>query len=144
MNLWCSASSGMLAGVGAIDFAALVTAMIIMVNVLLRLLANKINTQSHDYTEIPASYVVNIVCEHEKEAYVRALLLQGFSANSLQLNRLDSRNIDDSSRVEVLAHISANKKADERLEQIVGRMSLESSVTAAQWRIFEETEQMLW
>jgi putative Mg2+ transporter-C (MgtC) family protein len=51
------------------------------------------------------------------------------------LHRLDSSNIEDSDRVEVLAEVSADRASDSVLEQIVGRLSLEPSVTAARWRV---------
>jgi putative Mg2+ transporter-C (MgtC) family protein len=51
------------------------------------------------------------------------------------LHRLDSSNIEDSDRVEVLAELSAESRADSTLEQIVGRLSLEPAVTAARWRV---------
>jgi putative Mg2+ transporter-C (MgtC) family protein len=68
------------------------------------------------------------------------LLLQGLSAGGLHLRRLDSSNIEDSDRVEVLAVLSAERRCDGILEQTVGRLSLESSVTAARWRIEQSTE----
>jgi len=66
---------------------------------------------------------------------VRALLLQGLGAGGIRLHRLDSSNIEDSDRVEVLAEVSAERRSDSVLEQIVGRLSLEPSVTAARWRV---------
>jgi putative Mg2+ transporter-C (MgtC) family protein len=83
---------------------------------------------------------VNVVCRGEREAHVRALLLQGLSTGGLHLHRLDSSNIEDSDRVEVLAVLSAERRCDGILEQIVGRLSLEPSVTAARWRIEQSTE----
>ena len=66
---------------------------------------------------------------------MRALLLQGLGAGGIRLHRLDSSNIEDSDRVEVLAEVSAERRSDSVLEQIVGRLSLQPSVTAARWRV---------
>jgi hypothetical protein len=52
---------------------------------------------------------------------VRALLLQGLSAGSIHLRRLDSSHSEDSDRVGVLAVMSAGRRSDGVLEQIVGR-----------------------
>jgi putative Mg2+ transporter-C (MgtC) family protein len=49
-------------------------------------------------------------------------------------------NIEDSDRVEMLAALSAERRSDGILEQIVGRLSLEPSVTAARWRVEAVTE----
>jgi putative Mg2+ transporter-C (MgtC) family protein len=134
-TLWCSAAVGVLAGGGALAYAALAAALVIAVNLLLRPLVQRINRQPLTTTELQSTYVVNVVCRGDNEAHVRALLLQGLSAGGIRLHRLDSSNIEDSDRVEVLAGLSAERRSDSVLEQIVGRLSLEPSVTAARWRI---------
>jgi putative Mg2+ transporter-C (MgtC) family protein len=134
-TLWCSAAVGVLAGGGALSYAALAAAMVIVVNLLLRPLVQRINRQPLAGAETPSRYVVNVVCRGDTEAHVRALLLQGLGAGGIRLHRLDSSNIEDSDRVEVLAEVSADRGSDNVLEQIVGRLSLEPSVTAARWRV---------
>jgi putative Mg2+ transporter-C (MgtC) family protein len=134
-TLWCSAAVGVLAGGGALPYAAVAAAMVISVNLLLRPLVQRINRQPFTSAELPSGYVVNVVCKGDREAHVRALLLQGLSAGGIHLRRLDSSNIEDSDRVEVLAVLSADHRSDGVLEQTVGRLSLEPSVTAARWRV---------
>lgn len=134
-TLWCSAAVGILAGAGALSFATLVASLVILVNLLLRPLVNRINRQSITTTELDAGYAITIVCRGDQEAHVRALRLQGLAANSMHLRQLDSSNIEDSDRVEILAVVHADSRADKVIEQIVGRLSLEPSVTAARWRI---------
>jgi putative Mg2+ transporter-C (MgtC) family protein len=139
-TLWCSAAVGVLAGGGALPYAAVAAALVIAVNLLLRPLVQRINRQPLASAELQSGYVVNVVCKGDREAHVRALLLQGLSAGSIHLRRLDSSNIEDSDRVEVLAVLSADRRSDGVLEQIVGRLSLEPSVTAARWRVEAVTE----
>jgi putative Mg2+ transporter-C (MgtC) family protein len=139
-TLWCSAAVGVLAGGGALPYAAIAASMVIAVNLLLRPLVQRINRQPLMSAELQSGYVVNVVCRGEGEAHVRALLLQGLSAGGIRLRRLDSSNIEDSDRVEVLAVLSADRRSDSTLEQIVGRLSLEPSVTAARWRVEQSTE----
>lgn len=134
-TLWCAAAVGVLAGGGALPYAVLVASMVIGVNLLLRPLVQRINRQPLASAELQSGYIVNVVCKGEGEAHIRALLLQGLSAGGLRLRRLDSTNIEDSDRVEVLAWLSADRRCDNVLEQIVGRLSLESAVTAARWRV---------
>jgi len=139
-TLWCSAAVGVLAGGGALPYASVAAALVIAVNLLLRPLVQRINRQPLASAELQSGYVVNVVCKGDREAHVRALLLQGLSAGSIHLRRLDSSNIEDSDRVEVLAVLSAERRSDGVLEQIVGRLSLEPSVTAARWRVEAVTE----
>lgn len=139
-TLWCSAAVGVLAGGGARSYAAIAAAMVIGVNLLLRPLVERINRQPMASTELHSAYVVNVVCKGEGEAHVRALLLNGLSAGGLRLHRLDSSNIENSDRVEVFAALSAERRSDSILEQIVGRLSLEPAVTAARWRVEPSSE----
>jgi putative Mg2+ transporter-C (MgtC) family protein len=134
-TLWCSAAVGLLAGGGALSYAALAAGMVIVVNLLLRPLVQRINRQPLAAAEVPSRYVVNVVCRGDTEAHIPALLLQGLTAGGIRLHRLDSSNIEDSDRVEVVAELSADRGSDSVLEQIVGRLSLEPSVTAARWRV---------
>jgi putative Mg2+ transporter-C (MgtC) family protein len=139
-TLWCSAAVGLLAGAGALAYALLAAGLVIAINLLLRPLVERINRRPMASAELQSGYVVTVVCKGEGEAHVRALLLNGLSAGSLRLHRLDSVNIEDSDRVEVLAALSAERRSDGILEQIVGRLSLEPSVTAARWRVEAVTE----
>jgi len=134
-TLWCSASVGMLAGAGALAHAALVTGLVIFVNLALRPLVARLNRQPFETTELARSYRVEIVCRSSQEAHVRALMLQGFSDKGLHLTALESQNIEDSDRVEVTAELNADGSSDSGMEQIVGRLSLEPAVTAARWRV---------
>jgi len=106
-TLWCSAAVGVLAGGGALSYAALAAGMVIVVNLLLRPLVQRINRQPLATAETPSRYVVNVVCRGDTEAHIRALLLQGLTAGGIRLHRLDSSNIEDSDRVEVVAELSA-------------------------------------
>jgi putative Mg2+ transporter-C (MgtC) family protein len=134
-TLWCSASVGMLAGAGALAFAALVTGIVVFVNLALRPIVQRINRQPIAQTELVRHYAVTIVCRAEQEAHVRALMLQGFAANGLQLTELDSEDLPSSDRVQVTAEVNADRTSTSALEQIVGRLSLEPAVTAARWRL---------
>ena len=134
-TLWCSASVGMLAGAGAWDFAALMTGMVVFVNLALRPLVQRLNRQPIASTELMRFYEVEIVCRGAQEAHVRALLLSGFAEGGLHLTGLESQDIEDSDRVEVTAEASAEAATDAAMEKIVGRLSLEPAVTAARWRV---------
>src|ERR1700731_4419891 len=53
----------------------------------------------------------------------------------LSLRRLDSTDLADCGRVEVSAQLTAHAKSDAVLEQVVGRLSLEPTVSAASWSV---------
>ena len=95
----------MLCGAGALHYAALATAFVIVANLVLRPLVQGINRQ-------PAT-----------------------SSGGLHLRSLDSANIEGSDRVEVNAVLSAQVRSDGAVEQIVGRLGLEPAVTGARWSV---------
>jgi putative Mg2+ transporter-C (MgtC) family protein len=98
-------------------------------------LVRLINRQPIAQTETDFHYRVRVVCRNPEEAHVRALLLQSTGNGQLSLRRLDSTDLDESGRVEVIAQLSAHSKSDAVLEHVVGRLSLEATVSAASWSV---------
>jgi putative Mg2+ transporter-C (MgtC) family protein len=134
-TLWCSAAVGLLAGSGHPLHAALATGFVVLVNLLLRPLVRFINRQPLALTETDFHYRVRVVCRSPEEAHVRALLLQSTGNGQLSLRRLDSTDLEESGRVEVTAQLTAQSQNDAILEQVVGRLSLEPTVSAASWSV---------
>jgi putative Mg2+ transporter-C (MgtC) family protein len=134
-TLWCSAAVGLLAGSGHPLQAALATMFVVLVNLTLRPLVRIINRQPIAQTEADFHYSVRVVCRSPEEAHVRALLLQSTANGHLSLRRLDSTDLEESGRVEVTAQLTSASKNDAVLEQVVGRLSLEPTVSAASWSV---------
>ena len=68
-------------------------------------------------------------------AFAAAVLLSALAQAGLGLRRLDSEDIADTSKVTVTAQAVAAKRNDAALEQIVGRLSLDPTVTGVTWQI---------
>jgi putative Mg2+ transporter-C (MgtC) family protein len=134
-TLWCSAAVGLLAGSGHPLHAALATSFVVLVNLTLRPLVRIINRQPISQAETDFHYRVRVVCRNPEEAHVRALLLQSTGNGQLSLRRLDSTDLEESGRVEVTAQLTSQSKNDAALEQVVGRLSLEPTVSAASWSV---------
>ena len=108
---------------------------IVLVNLTLRPLVRLINQQPIAQAETDLRYSVRVVCRSPEEAHVRALLLQTTANGHLSLRQLDSTDLADSGRVEVNALLTSPIKNDAVLEQVVGRLSLEPTVSAASWSV---------
>ena len=93
-----------------------------------------INKQPRGAVEVETHYSVEVRCQGEQEAHIRALLLQATSAAGLGLRRLTSENLEDSPQVTVSALLVSADRNDSALEQIIGRISLEPFVTAVHWQ----------
>jgi putative Mg2+ transporter-C (MgtC) family protein len=139
-TLWCSAAVGVLAGAGYAAHAAIATALVVFVNLLLRPIVKFINRQPLGSTELEIGYFVSITCRSPDEAHIRALLLHSLTATELVLRRLDSNDVNGSGRVIVTAVVTAHKRVDTEVETIVGRLSLEPTVSGARWQAVADAD----
>jgi putative Mg2+ transporter-C (MgtC) family protein len=133
-TLWCSAAIGVMAGGGFTVYAALSTGFVVFVNLLLRPIVRFINRQPLSSTELEVGYLVSVTCRGQDEAHIRALLLQNLIGAGLALRRLQSNDLNGTGRVAVVAVLTASQRIDAEVEKIVGRLSLEPTVSAAGWR----------
>jgi putative Mg2+ transporter-C (MgtC) family protein len=106
----------------------------VFVNLLLRPIVSFINRQPLTATELEIAYLLSVTCRSPDEAHIRALLLQGLAGNALALRRLDSTDLEGTGRVVVTAFVTASQRLDTEVEKIVGRLSLEPTVSAARWQ----------
>lgn len=136
-TLWCSAAVGVMAGAGYFLGATLVALAILSVNTVMRPLVTSINKQPINAGQVEMEWVyeLGVTCKEDQEAHIRALLLQGLLGGALRLHNLESQNLSDSGLVCVKARLVAAEQSDLTVEKVVGRLSLESSVTAAGWDV---------
>ena len=134
-TLWCSAMVGTFAGGGYLGASAVAAAFVIATNVLLRPLVRRLNRRVMNVSDGETQYTVEITCRNVEEAHMRSVLLHALSQAGLGLRRIDSEDIVDSLKVAVTATAISPKRNDAALEQIVGRLSLEPTVSAATWRV---------
>ena len=129
-----SAMVGTFAGAGELAASGIAAGFVVLTNLFLRPLVRLINRQPHGAAEIETHYSVELRCQGDQEAHIRALLLQAASAAGLGLRRLTSENLEDSPQVTVSALLVSANRNDAALEQIIGRISLEPFVTAVHWQ----------
>ena len=134
-TLWCSAMVGTFAGAGFWWPSVLSAALVIATNLFLRPLVRRLNRRVTTFGDVETQNTVEITCKSAEEAHMRSLLLHALSQAGLGLRRIDSEDIPETSKVAVTAQAVSAKRNDAALEQIVGRLSLESHVTAATWQV---------
>jgi putative Mg2+ transporter-C (MgtC) family protein len=133
-TLWCSAMVGTFAGAGLLVASVLAGAFVVSTNLFLRPIVQVINRRPLTAAEIETHYAVELRCQGQQEAHVRALLLQAASSTGLGLRRLTSENLEDSPQVTVSALLVSSTRNDAALEQVTGRLSLEPFITAVHWQ----------
>ncbi|HTW86023.1 MAG TPA: MgtC/SapB family protein [Candidatus Sulfotelmatobacter sp.] len=134
-TIWCTAAIGALVGIGAIWYAVIGAAGILFANVVLRPIAQTINRQSAEDTEIVSSYEVRAVCRGDAEDRVRAAAIAAIKGNGIVLQAVYSADLDPAERVEIVLDASATGRADARMETIVQRIAVEPGVTAVSWKL---------
>lgn len=78
--------------------------------------------------------------ELEGEVAIRALLLDVVNEEPIMIRAIHSEDIENSEMVEVIAQFVASKPTDRSMEQIVSRLSVESTVNAVSWRIMDNVD----
>jgi len=132
-TIWCSAAVGVITALGHAQYAAIIMAGVMLTNTALRPLAYKLHPPVSNQTPPEASYHLEFICRSQDESRLRSLLLQTVSLLPLVLYAL--RSEDRVSRVFIDADLRLSGRNDEMLEQIVSRLSLEESVSAASWQL---------
>jgi putative Mg2+ transporter-C (MgtC) family protein len=142
-TLWCSAMVGTFTGAGLLVPSVIAAGFVIGTNICLRPLLQRVNSRAPAPTDTETHYSVALTCKNTEEAHLRSVLLHALAQSGLGLRRIDSADTADSSKVTVTAQAVAPKRADAALEQIVGRLSLEPYISAANWqvdRVIHQTE----
>lgn len=141
-TLWCSAAIGVLCGLGFALEAAIGTGFVLVANLVLRHLAQRINAHGSEAgIETESIYRVTAVCEAEQEVQVRKLMLRLISGMpALMLQSLHSEDAAQAGRIEVRADLLTPASSLGLLEQIVSQVSLEGSVSAVRWALVNNAE----
>jgi putative Mg2+ transporter-C (MgtC) family protein len=134
-TIWCTAAVGALAGIGDGWYATIGAAAVLFANVVLRPVAQLVNRQSAEDTEIVSSYEIRAVCRPDDEDRVRATTIAAIKASGIALQAVSSEDLEASARVEIVADVAATGRADGRLERIVTRVGIEPGVSAISWKL---------
>ena len=134
-TLWCSAMVGTFAGGGFWAPSAAAAGFVVITNLFLRPLVQRLNRRALTATDAETHYTVALTCKGSEEAHIRSLLLHALSQAGLGLRRINSEDIPETSKVSVTAQAVAAKRNDAALEQIVGRLILEPYINAATWQV---------
>lgn len=134
-TIWCSAAIGAICALGALPYAAILAAAVLLANVALRPLAYKLHPMQQPMGDQEVTYAFELVCRVEDEAHIRALLLQALAHTPLSLASLRSEDIEGTPKLKVSAQIRGLGRQDVSLEGMVARLSLEPGVTAVSWAV---------
>lgn len=131
-TIWATGAVGVLAGYGFLAEAGAVTALILVTNVLLRGSARLVDRYVPEAETEERYYNIALTCTAADEALMRAELLNVLAKHNLRLRGVESQQ-RDGSRSEVTAVVYSMRQEDERVEQVVGSLSLLPQTFSASW-----------
>jgi putative Mg2+ transporter-C (MgtC) family protein len=131
-TIWCSGSIGVLCAYGNVWLPIIGTVFILIVNVGLHPIARRIRESRTGKAEKEEQEgLIRIVCDPDKEFYIRSLLMQMVAAESIVLRNLQTS--DTEGKVKLKATVIAEEAQEAALEKIIARLSVEKGVLSAGW-----------
>lgn len=134
-TIWCTAAIGVITSSGNIIFAAIATLSLILSNILLRPLANKINP-TYRFNEDGDIYGISVTCCENREFIIRAMIMNETKKSPFMLIELESEDVLKE-RVEIHAKFLSRNRRDDIAESLVTKVSLEEGVFNAGWKIMD-------
>lgn len=138
-TIWCSAAIGALCGLGAMPFALLLAAAVLLTNMVLRPLAYRLHPVLPAAAPEETLYEISLVCRTSAVAHLRALLLTTISRAAVVLQGIQSGENESLNQTSVRAEMTTVGRNNEAIEQIVMRLSIEDSIESLSWSIVQST-----
>lgn len=135
-TLWCSAAVGLVAGIGAWDYALLLTGFVVFINLGLRPLVKFLKRHTKAGVPIARSFRVEVSCAPADEAAMRALILRQMSLAGLHLSELSAATGEEG--VTIGAMVQAEGMTDSAIEQAVARLGTEPGIRRLRWVTVDE------
>lgn len=134
-TIWCSAAIGSLAGLGYWYESLVGTAFVVIGNILLRPIGEKIDNRIKQITESGNSYIINITVIAGSVGLVKHNLIDAV-ANEATLH---ITAIETMGASEITANIHSLDRRHTDIENIVNKISSLSEVTAIRWEESKNT-----
>lgn len=139
-TLWCSAAVGVLAGIGALAHAALLTALVVAIHLLLRPLVKAVRRRFPREAGAAdpgggGTYHLHLLCPADALPALRAALAEGVATlPDSELMRLDGVLLAAGS-AEIEAEVAARAGIGVALERLLATLARDHAVTASRWRL---------
>jgi putative Mg2+ transporter-C (MgtC) family protein len=131
-TLWCSAAVGAAAGATLLAEAAMLTALVIAGNTLLRPLVNAINRIPLDETASEAIYEVRVTATPEAAAEARETLVEALEGANYPVADVDTTERGDD-LVDIVATLVATSVVAAELDAIAAKLERAPGVEHATW-----------
>jgi putative Mg2+ transporter-C (MgtC) family protein len=128
-TLWCSAGVGMMCGAGALHLAAILTGMVLILNLFLRPVVNFFDARLFRGRRAERSVRLRLICRSDREEDLRVLALRMLIQEGYRLIEMDSHPSEDGAGVEVVLSLATIDHHHEGLEKAVALLAVEPGVS---------------
>ncbi len=135
-TLWCSAAVGMMAGAGHLPYAAVMTGMIVFINLALRPIVKLLNKISPSAAAKDRLFQMRLRCARSDERDMRAFLVRNLAVNNLFLHETEVSG--DEKECEIIAHIHGDGSTERNIERSIGQIAMEPRITRTLWCAVDE------
>ena len=130
-TLWCSAAVGLMAGAGHLPYAAILTGLIVFINLALRPIVRLLNKLTSNKPNKERLFQIRLRCARSDERDMRAFLVRNLSENNLHLHATEVDG--DDKEVKIIANIHGEGATERNIERAIGQISMEPRITHTFW-----------
>ncbi|QYK40160.1 MAG: MgtC/SapB family protein [Paracoccaceae bacterium] len=136
-TLWCSAAVGMLAGAGALAFAALLTGLVVFVNLGLRPFVRWLKKKTKAGQPLQRQFRVMLTCPVDQEGPVRSLMLRTLVVSGLHLSEIAAGPSPEGG-IALSAMVTGEGMTDAMVEAALQRLAAEPGLMRVSWTAMDE------
>lgn len=133
-TLWCSAAVGMMCGAGALGIAAILTGMVLILNLFLRPLVNWLDVVVFRGRGAERQVRLRLICRPDREEELRNLAVRMLVQSGFRPIEMDSHPAGDGSGLEVVVLLAGQDGTDEALESTVALLATEPGLSHVDWQ----------
>jgi len=135
-TLWCSAAVGMMAGAGHLPYAAVLTGLIVFINLALRPIIKIVDKFTKTKPGKERLFQMRLRCARSDEREMRAFLVRNLSVNKLHLHGTEVEG--DDKEVDIIMNIHGEGATERNIERSIGQIAMEPRITRTFWCALDE------
>ena len=136
-TIWCSAAIGALSGLGSLNLALVLAAVVLLTNMVLRPLAYRLHPVLPEATPVETLYEIRLACRVSGAAHIRSLLLSTINNLPVTLQSIHGEHDVTEDQTHIRAEVMTAGRNNEALEQVVMRLSMEDDVSNLSWSVVQ-------
>jgi len=135
-TLWCSAAVRMMASAGHQSYAAVLTALIVFINLALRPLVRLFDKVTRSRPDKERLFQMRLRCARSDEREMRAFLVRNLAVNNLYLHGTEVDG--DDKEVDIIANIHGEGATERNIERAISQIAMEPRITRTFWSALDD------